>query len=198
MNTQTTIPALLSDRLRAATHPTHEQLDQSIMAAKPFESVENYGRFLAVQHGIHRDVAPLYEQSDLAGLFPGLTGRCRLEAVGQDLADLGLKAPDYDEAPATASPEGLGVPEALGWLYVVEGSNLGAAFLLKYAKKMGLSEAHGARHLAEPPEGRAPYWKAFKETLNGVVLNEAEEVRAIAAAETAFARVQTLVRRHLG
>ena len=187
----------LSDRLRSATHPTHESLDQSIMAAEPFESLENYGLFLKVQHGIHRDVEPLFKTAALANLFPGLKERSRLEAVEQDLADLGMKVPGYSDLPATSTSAQLGIPEAIGWLYVIEGSNLGAAFLLKYARKMGLSETHGARHLAEPPEGRAPYWKAFKGALNAVRLTEAEEARAVAAAETAFARVHALVRQHL-
>ena len=47
------------------------------------------------------------------------------------LADLGLAPPEGMGPPAA---EGVALPEALGWLYVVEGSNLGGAFLLKAAK----------------------------------------------------------------
>lgn len=191
------IQAPLSDMLRAATHPTHERLDRSIMAARPFESIEAYGRFLNVQHGIHRDVAPLYGAAILTERFPELEGRSRLGAVERDLADLGQPVPRHAEPPATEPVAQLGLPEALGWLYVIEGSNLGAAFLLKYATRMGLSETHGARHLAEPPEGRAPYWKAVKAALDGVELDDAGKARAVGAAEAAFARVQDLVHRHL-
>lgn len=196
LNDSRASPILLSDRLRAATHSMHEKVDRAIMAAKPFETVGRYGRFLSVQHGIHRDVQPLYSSTTLAGLFPGLNERSRLAAVEQDLADLGLKAPDYTQPPATDTAPPLDTPEALGWLYVVEGSNLGAAFLLKYAMDLGLSEGHGARHLAAPPQGRAPSWKAFKGALNAFDLSEAEVLRAIAAADTAFARVQRLIGHH--
>lgn len=183
-----------AERLRAATHPTHEGLDKSIMAAEPFASLGNYGRFIAVQHGFHRDVAPLYARSDLAALIPDLASLGRFDAVTQDAADLAVALPDHGTAPAG---EGLGLPEALGWLYVVEGSNLGAAFLFKAAQRMGLSENHGARHLAGAPEGRAAHWRAFTGALNAAALDEAEEARAIAGAEAAFARVQGLVARHL-
>ncbi len=182
--------------LRAATHSTHERLDSSIMEAEPFANVENYGRFLRVQHAFHRDVSTLYRSPALQNLIPFLGGRARLVAVTQDAADLGISIPDYAEGPAAG--EGIGIPEALGWLYVVEGSNLGAAFLLKAAKKMGLSETHGARHLAEAPEGRAAQWRNFKEHLDATRLSEAEEARCIAGAEAAFSRVQALVRQHLG
>lgn len=192
----TTLPPMsLSDSLRAATQTTHERLDHAIMDAKPFESVENYGRFLRVQYGILHDVEPLYHIAALADIFDNLSERSRFEAVKQDLADLGLDVAGKTEPPATTAQ--LGIPEALGWLYVVEGSNLGAAFLLKFAKKMSLSETHGARHLAEPAGGRARSWKAFREVLNAVPLSEEERHRSIAAAETAFARVRILVRRYL-
>lgn len=187
----------LSDRLSAQTRSTHERLDQSIMAARPFDSLEAYGRFLVVQHGIHRDVAPLYASDMLAEVFPGVAARGRLEALDQDLADLGLPRPVYHNDPATESLVAQRAAEVYGWLYVIEGSNLGAAFLLKFARKMGLSEAHGARHLAEPPEGRAPYWKSFKQALNAAPLSDADTTRALAGAEAAFARVQALVHQHM-
>ncbi|SEK22132.1 biliverdin-producing heme oxygenase [Pacificibacter marinus] len=198
MNTTLQTQILFSDRLRAATQSTHETLDQSIMAAKPFENLTTYGQFLRVQHGIHRDVEPLYRSADLAKIFDNLQGRARLGAVEQDLADLGIHPPDETNAPATTMLAQRDMAQALGWLYVIEGSNIGAAFLLKYAKKMGLSETYGARHMAEPPEGRAPYWRSVKQTLNSVALTQADEARAVAAAETAFNRVRQLVQRHLG
>lgn len=196
--TEATSPAIIGRAalLRAATHSTHEKLDASIMAARPFESRENYGRFLKVQHAFHRDVAPLYRAPALQHLIPDLSRRARLAAVAQDAADLGIALPDYTDAPATT--EGIGIPESLGWLYVVEGSNLGAAFLFKAALKMGLSAEHGARHLAEAPEGRAAQWRAFKEALDAVRLTDADEARAIAGAEVAFASVRVLVAQHLG
>ena len=198
MTHQSEITALLSDRLRVATRPTHESVDQTIMAAKPFESLTAYGRFLCVQHGIHRDVAPLYQTAALATLIPDLRCRQRLDTVEQDAADLGIDLPAYLDLPAMALDPEPTVPQALGWLYVVEGSNLGAAFLLKYAKKMGLSEKYGARHLSEAPEGRAPNWRSFKGALNRVALSEEDVSDAILGAQAAFARVHQLVRSHLG
>ncbi|NPD17298.1 biliverdin-producing heme oxygenase [Xinfangfangia sp. D13-10-4-6] len=188
-----------SDRaavLRAATHSTHDTLDKSIMAARPFDSVANYSHFLKVQHAFHRDVSPLYDIPALRDFFPDLAHRARLAAVVQDAADLGIALPDYTTAPATTKDTG--VPEALGWLYVVEGSNLGAAFLFKAALKLGLSATYGARHLAGAPEGRAAQWRDFRAALDAVRLEKPEEARAIAGANAAFAQVRKLVSLHLG
>jgi heme oxygenase len=182
-------------RLKAATGTAHDRLDQRIMAARPFATRENYGRFLAVQHAFHGDLAPVYADPRLAGFISDLAARERLGAIGADLTDLGLPVP---EAGPSRAPDPADLPEALGWLYVAEGSNLGAAFLLKMAAALGLGESFGARHLAGHPEGRAQHWRAFVAALDAVSLSEAEEARAVAGAEAAFGHVHGLVERHLG
>jgi heme oxygenase (biliverdin-IX-beta and delta-forming) len=188
---------LLSDRFRSETRTTHEGVDHAIMAAEPFASIANYGLYLRVQYGLHRDVEPLYHHpapSEFKDVFSVVQGRSRFQDVTRDAVDLNLDIPPHNASPLCKEME---PAAALGWLYVVEGSNLGAAFLLKYAKEMGLSESHGARHLSAPPEGRAPYWRAFKETLNALSLSVEQDARAMDGARAAFAHVHTLVRQHL-
>lgn len=180
-------------RLRETTHETHDQLDKSIMAQRPFESQARYGVFVTVQHQFHREIDALYANPVLDKLLPDLAGRRRLHLIEQDLADLRVTAPLPDAAPVFASSADADMSTALGWLYVAEGSNLGAAFLLKEAQKLGLSETFGARHLAAAPEGRGLHWRTFTAALDDVNLSESEEERAIAGARAAFARVQRLV-----
>jgi heme oxygenase len=180
-------------RLKEATHATHERLDKSIMTHKPFESRPRYGLFVKVQHQFHREIDALYADPALDKLLPDLAGRRRFDLIEQDLADLGMNAPVSDAAPAFVSGADADLPTALGWLYVAEGSNLGAAFLLKEAQKLGLSGDFGARHLAAAPEGRGLHWKTFTAALDNVSLTGPEEERVIAGAQAAFARVQGLV-----
>lgn len=189
-------PALSrSKRLKAATHETHDRLDKSIMAGEPFASRERYGLFLRMQHAFHRDIDALYSDAALDALLPDLQGRRRLGLIEQDLADLGAQALAFDAPPAFAPGAAVELPVALGWLYVAEGSNMGAAFLLKWAKeKLGLSEEFGARHLAGAPEGRGLHWRTFTAALDAVPLSGEDEARVIAGAEAAFRRVSDLAR----
>jgi len=180
-------------RLREATHEMHERLDKSIMMHKAFESLARYGLFVQVQHQFHREIDALYANQELDKLLPDLSGRRRFDLIERDLADLQVPAPALDASPAFASSTEADLPTALGWLYVAEGSNLGAAFLLKEVRKLGLSETFGARHLAGAPEGRGLHWKTFTIALDGVSLTGPEEERVIAGARTAFARVQKSV-----
>ncbi|MFT4116031.1 biliverdin-producing heme oxygenase [Bradyrhizobium sp.] len=180
-------------RLKEATNTTHDRLDHAIMDTGPFANRERYGLFVTVQHQFHREIDALYDNAKLDKLLPDLHGRRRLGLIAQDLRDLGIAVPVAAAAPAFAAGHEHDLPAALGWLYVAEGSNLGAAFLLKEAVKLGLSENFGARHLAAAPEGRGLHWKTFTAALDGVDLNDAEEQRVVESAKAAFACVQGLV-----
>lgn len=181
-----------SKRLKALTHDTHDRLDKSIMEASSFDTLEGYGRFAGVQWAFHRDIDALYDDARLIALLPGLAGRRRLGLIAHDLTDLGLSEPLVDAPPMFPSEQPVDAATALGWLYVAEGSNLGAALLRKAAAKLGLSDDHGARHLAPSGEGPAAHWRVFTTALDAAVLTPEEEDRAVAGANAAFARVQTL------
>ncbi|KMN37400.1 heme oxygenase [Chromobacterium sp. LK1] len=170
--------------LKARTHETHDALDQRIMANQPFATRENYARFLLAQYCFLRDADALYDNPELARLFPDLAERRRYDSIAADLRDLDRPLPELREAPISST---LDVASAMGWLYVVEGSKLGAAILYKLAGKLGLDENCGARHLAGHPDGRARHWRAFTAALDGLLLDEAAEQRVTAGAVAAFA-----------
>ncbi|MDH4983722.1 biliverdin-producing heme oxygenase [Hyphomicrobium sp. D-2] len=183
--------------LRAATHGAHDRLDKRIMAAAPFADRARYGRFLLVQYAFHRDIDALYDNAMLDGLLPDLPGRRRVGQIQADLTDLGIAIPAIETPPHFAAGAEVDLPAALGWLYVAEGSNLGAAFLLKEALKLDLNEGFGARHLAGAPEGRGLHWRTFTAALDAVTLSDAENERVIANAVAAFDRVRGLVNDHM-
>lgn len=180
-------------RLKDLTNETHDRLDKSIMAGEPFASRERYALFLKVQHGFHREIDALYFDPELDRLLPDLAGRRRFNLVAQDLADLGTEPDAAHGEPVFVRGAPVDIPTAAGWLYVAEGSNLGAAFLLKAAIRLGLDETFGASHLAAAPEGRGLHWKTFTAALDALDLSEADEARVTAGAEAAFARVRALV-----
>lgn len=188
----------LSKQLKSLTQQTHDRLDKSIMSAASFATIELYGRFVQIQYLFHRDIDALYDDARLQALLPGLAERRRSRLITADLGDLGLALPE-DSAPLAFAPgTTTDLPTALGWLYVAEGSNMGAALLRKEAAKLGLSDDHGARHLAPASEGPAAHWRSFTAALDAVDLTTEEEARAVAGAEAAFARVQGLVDARLG
>jgi heme oxygenase (biliverdin-IX-beta and delta-forming) len=182
MTTERPEQAERAQRLRAETHALHEQLDSGIVQQRPFESVQRYAAFLRGQLAFQQEIEPIYQDARLNALFPGLASRSRLALTATDLDDLGESV---TQAARAENTRGLG--ESLGWLYVSEGSTLGAAFLLKEVQKLGLSEDNGARHLAAHPEGRGLHWRRFVEGLNAADLGAADEAGVVEGARSAFA-----------
>lgn len=187
----TTIAAL-SQRLKTETAVQHERMHELMAQADPFANREGYARFVAAQYLFQRDVEHLFADPAVKAAVPDLEVRGREAASLADLADLGAPVVVED---AWAS-EGVRMPEALGWLYVSEGSTLGAAFLFKEAKaKLGLSETFGARNLAAYPEGRAIVWRRFVAALDALNDPQAQDA-VIAGAHAAYERFGRLLQRH--
>jgi heme oxygenase (biliverdin-IX-beta and delta-forming) len=190
MTTQTLeAPVSRAKRIKAATTRDHDNVNDLVMQAKPFDSHDRYVQFLHLQHIFHGAIEGLYKDTELNRRLPGLDQLPRFDAVRSDLADLGQPLP---EAPAPAPVNG---PfEALGWLYCSEGSNLGAAFLFKETQQLGLSETHGARHLAAHPGGRGLHWRQFIALLDSQELDAQQEQQAIQGAIDAFDFYRSQVR----
>lgn len=181
----------LSKRLKLDTHSTHERVDEAIMALSPFASLKGYQRFLVVQYQFQRRTAPLYHQQNQCAWLEGLPQRCRYSAVISDCQDLALNLNDLKEL-SLPEPAIDSQAAALGWLYVNEGSNLGAAFLLNYASQLGLSANFGARHLAPSDSGRGLHWRRFTAQLDAISLSDEQSTQALKGAREAFQFVRSL------
>jgi heme oxygenase len=182
-------PVLRSQRLNQITHEPHTKLDALVKAHAPFETQANFARFVVAQYLFQSELVALYNDAELIAIVPDLAARCRAEAAKADLADLDTEVP----APVAGAVNTPSKAEALGWLFVSEGSKLGAAFLIKRAVGLGLSETFGARHLGEPAGGRAEGWKSFVKTLDGLALTEQEEAELDRGAIAAFNRFTVLL-----
>jgi heme oxygenase len=177
-----------AQRLKAGTEGVHQGIDQRIMARDIFASRADFTRFVQVQHRLHRDVQALYACPQLRTLLPSLAGRQRLALIERDLLDLGASLDADAACPVTGS-----VAHCLGWLYVVEGSALGGAVILKRAARLGLHAQFGARHLAPAHDGVATAWRRFTAELDAVALDDAEDAQVLEGANAAFRRVAVYV-----
>lgn len=175
--------------LKHNTHATHDSVDQLVMSTKPFDSPEQYTKFLQLQAVFHKIVDDIYKNPELNQQIEGLADLARYGEVLKDLQD--LNASERGVQAALPQPKG---NEALGWLYCAEGSNIGAAFLFKDAQeKLGFGSEHGARHLAPHMDGRGKHWREFVEKLNGLPLNGQAREEALLGALNAFAFYKVLL-----
>lgn len=179
----------LMQRLKQETAFLHDRMEELMAQAEVFENKDNYRQFTLSQYYFQKDVEHLYEDSQVQQLIPDLDVRGRSEAALQDLADLGMKP-----ALSTIATESVQYPQSLGWIYVSEGSTLGAAFLFKAAQeKFGYSADFAARNLAAYPEGRAIVWKRFKQTLDDANFSQQDQQLIIEGAMQGFHRFGKLL-----
>ncbi|ALN72318.1 MULTISPECIES: biliverdin-producing heme oxygenase [unclassified Aureimonas] len=176
----------LRDRLRLETRAEHEALDAGFdgMLAPGAEAL--YACFLLTNRAGHEAVEPLLRQSPLARSNPAAwEPGGRLAALAADCRDLAL--PRF-AAPARL-PLSPSLPEALGAAYVLEGSRLGAAFLLKALRRSPGSRLPVRYLLASSdPE---PFRRLLA-VMSAAGLSEREADRAVAAANQTFRTFRAL------
>lgn len=172
----------LASRLKTKTASQHQQMHLLMEEAQVFADTQRYAKFTLAQYYFQQNVEYLFRHPEVSALISDLDIRGRSQAALLDLYDLQLK-PEVQEL----LTENVGFPEALGWIYVSEGSTLGAAFLFKQAQQLlGLNAEFGARNLAAYPEGRARVWKHFITELDTAQLSESEQDQVILGAKQAF------------
>jgi heme oxygenase len=114
----------LRERLRDATAVAHRELDAQL-SSFDLTVLSGYRRFLQASAGALLPLEHALVDAGVARMFPDWAERARSAAIAFDLERLGRSAhAAVSVAPLT--PSGM-----LGTMYVLEGSRLGAKFLLK-------------------------------------------------------------------
>lgn len=167
----------LRTRLKDATADAHRQLDASLVAFD-IKTTNGYRRFLEVSAGALLPLEAALLESGVDDIIKDWPSRSRTDAI---LDDLSKVEGQLHLMPALA---GFGRGALLGTMYVLEGSRLGARFLLKIVTRsadpaVGLATAylsHGAGQ---------PLWERFL----ALLAHEApglDEEEVIAGARSAF------------
>ena len=162
----------MRQRLRAATAPLHDRLDDA-MGALPVGDDNSFARFLTIQYASRR-----YLDAGFSDYRPAQIGAppSQLDLIARDLEVLG-GAPA--EIAGSASFESTAA--ALGAAWVLAGSSMGNRAMLAQRRKLGLG--HADAFLADP---RMPdYFQSLLPLLAGD-FDTLEQDRMIDGATLAF------------
>jgi heme oxygenase len=137
--------------LRDATSAAHERLHHiAIFAALAGGDIDRpaYLRLLRRLYGFHRPMeAGIARALDGHPALLGLTGWQRVNLLRADMTSLGVDPSSFDDIPRFAgADEAASGVQALGWLYVLEGSTLGGGLLARHLDHL-LSKNSGAGRL---------------------------------------------------
>jgi heme oxygenase len=183
----------LCHRLEVATRAAREAVQTRLELGRPFENCTRYRRLVLIQYAFYREIDGLYEHPGLLQLLPNLTDRRKLRAIIADLYDLGMPIPLQAMPPASKRFAGFDTASALGQLFIAEGHLLGGTHLLLQARRFGLSETLGARHLAVPALGKGLSWQALATSIDDWACGEDDTVRAIDGAHSALRTMEMVL-----
>ncbi len=176
---------MLIEKLRTATRPMHEQLDQEM--GPHIHNIQTKEQYIALLLAFYGFFAPMYHRInahlDTTGL-PDYNTRRKPEDILQNLRALGHGEPPHhlcQQLPGVEDNAG-----AFGALYVLEGSTLGGLMIKKMiGEQTGLPEDQLTFFAGYGKQTRRR-WDDFITALNATARTAADEASAITAAAATF------------
>lgn len=174
--------------LRTATAESHKGLEDNERSKgilSPEISIKVYQDYLSRMYGVvagcERDVYPV-----LSGLCFDLEERKKAHLILQDLQATGMEQVDIDQL-RVYSFTPADVAEALGIMYVMEGSTLGGKVLFKHVQKvLGLDENSGATFFWGYGTETGPKWKSFVSVFADYAVSHGVQQNVIQGATQTF------------
>ncbi|GJD53957.1 hypothetical protein OPKNFCMD_6737 [Methylobacterium crusticola] len=173
-------------RLRDETREAHARIERDLDWERRIATRAGYRALLARFWGFHAAWEPALARAlhDEAFLAP----RRRLAHLEDDLARLGLAPEAVRALPRPGGPLPRTRPEALGSLYVLEGSTLGGQVVARAVeRRLDLRDGEACRYYRSHGRDTGAMWTAFRARLEAEARARPAEVPAIlAGAEATF------------
>lgn len=182
---------MILDQLKSGTAAVHASLERRLLLAQAAPTLASYSSYLRAMHGF---IAPLEEGfRQLPGPWAAtldLNRRCKADLIVADLgalsSRLGPSAPALvrcADLPAQGS-----VAQALGALYVLEGSTLGARWLLRHLAPLEIESA--SAYLSSYGDDLGFMWQKMRTALLAHSAQRPEQdPQVVAAALETFERL---------
>jgi heme oxygenase len=195
----------LLEALRAATRTPHDRIDHSELAhavADGSITVQRYASFLRAVHAVLSALEETIELSEV----PALRSACahgfeRRARLARDLAHLRADLHGVDAAVLYAlllaqrmrRDARSGPAMLLGYLYVIEGSQLGGLFQKKALENRQEFREGGLSYLSGAGRDTQPQFRAFVAKLEACLTDDAAIASAVAGATRAFEGFEAIV-----
>jgi heme oxygenase len=175
---------MLSTRIKEATKTAHQELEKKVvLKLKAIRSNADYADvlkcFYTYFNAVEKAIAP-YLTSEL---IPDLAERRNSSYLKQDIEELGA---DVHSLPEVRVPEINNAVEALGAMYVMEGSIMGGPIIVQMLAKYGITK--GISFFSGYGEATGAMWGKFVAVMNVAAKTAEDEARAIEAANETFLR----------
>ena len=171
----------LLTELKSSTRSEHDSIERSLNLLDPEMSLEKYQDILKRFFGFYASVEPEL------GRYPAVMGEDHLKTpvLKRDLLYFRVD-PDSVKKLPTESFTVKNIEEAIGMLYVLEGSSLGAQVLSRhFERELKVSPGKGLDFFSGHGAETMPRWLRFKEKLE-TLGSELDHSRIIVSAKKTF------------
>ncbi len=185
---------MLSDKLKEETKQNHQVLEKALVGRlKAIRSPQEYANLLKLFYGYFGGLEVLINKAIDSTMLTDSVQRRKTQAIADDILTLSEDVPI--KATGDDLPRINDHLEALGALYVIEGSTLGGKIISKMmAQQLGLDK--GMSFFAGYGDKTERMWDTFKQALNSQAQNPEQEAVVIAAANETFLKFGDWFEKH--
>jgi len=174
---------MLSTILKESTKEAHLRLEKKVVQKmKAIRSDADYADFLKYFYVYFKSVEGAIAPYITSNLLPDHAERRNSQYLKQDIEALGG---NIHELPRSVAPEINHTLQALGALYVMEGSIMGGSIIVKMLEKSGITK--GLTFFSGYGESTGQMWDKFVGILNAQAQGPDDEAQVVDAANATFA-----------
>jgi len=186
---------MLSEKLKENTKSNHQLLEKKVVGQlKAMRSKQDYAKLLTLFYSFFGGLELAINQCIDTSNLPDYAQRRKTSALADDLEQLGAALPKFacgDEIPQINNHL-----QALGALYVIEGSTLGGKIISKMvSQQLNLTDASGLSFFNGYGDQSEYMWGIFKQSIDQP-LSPADEEQVIQSANETFLQFGLWFDRH--
>lgn len=175
---------MLSNKIKEATKEAHQQLEKKVvLKMKGIRSNADYADVLKHFYAYFSEVEKAIKPFITADVLPDYAERRNSVYLKADIEELGSSV---DELPEAVAPQITNTVEALGALYVMEGSIMGGPIIVQMLAKYGVDK--GVSFFSGYGESTGQMWGKFVGVMNAQAETEEQQAQAIRVADETFSR----------
>ena len=184
------------ERLRSETKHNHQALEKAMIPGlKQAVTPEAYAKILNVFYGYFKPIENLLDAQLDEKIVPAYGQRRKAHILLEDLSAMNLNG--ATPPLATDLPEISSIHQALGAMYVLEGSTLGGQVITKMLKQnLNLADTAYLKFFSGYGEETHKMWASFIGTLDTYAADESKHDEMIEAATNTFAKFQTWIEKN--
>ena len=183
---------MINEQLKESTHPSHQALEKKMVSMiKKIQTRQDYVKFLKLMYGYYAALEKRVQEyvSDIE-----IGKRRKAERLLQDINYFEASAADHDtcnELPPIRSHA-----EALGAMYVMEGSTMGGKIIARMIEgQAGINGPSGFSFFNGYGDETGKMWEEFKVFLNRP-FDEMEKLNLILTANRTFITFHNWIDKH--